>query len=112
MLTVIYSRNTLALTAIYYLYLPPAIFLITWLKPYIEIPLACLSAVVPIFIFKGVKGDIIHGCVRKKTIIFETEFLRENVITDSISSNHKSTLIRKIFRTTTPRPHRTTHVSE
>lgn len=54
----------------YYLFLPLAIFLCSWAKLWIGIPLTILLGIAPIFMLKDVRGETVPGSLRQETTVF------------------------------------------
>ncbi|MCH5325727.1 MAG: hypothetical protein J1E29_00825 [Duncaniella sp.] len=66
------SKRTICLLAIYYLYIPFAIFLCSWVKLWIGMPLALLLGIAPIFLSKSISGDTVTGSRYQEAVIFLT----------------------------------------
>ena len=66
------TRRTVAVTSMYYLFLPLAIFLCSWVKLWIGIPLTILLGIAPIFMLKDVRGggETVTGSLRQETTVF------------------------------------------
>ena len=64
------TRRTVAVISLYYLFLPLAIFLCSWVKFWIGIPLTLLLGIAPLFMLKDVRGETVTGSLRQETVVF------------------------------------------
>lgn len=64
------TRRTVAVISLYYLFLPLAIFLCSWVKLWIGIPLTLLLGIAPLFMLKSVRGETVTGSLRQDTGVF------------------------------------------
>lgn len=68
------TKRNIAIISSYYLFLPLAIFLCSWVKVGIGIPLTIILCVLPLFLFKNIKGNSVSGTITQETIILVIVF--------------------------------------
>lgn len=64
------TKRGLGLVSLYYLYLPLALFLCSWIKFWVGIPLSLLLGIAPIVVLRNIKGNIATAKLSKETIVF------------------------------------------
>lgn len=63
------SKRNLNLFALYYLFVPFAIFLCAWTKPFIGVPIVAVAALMPMIVCREIKGKAIRGVSRQELIV-------------------------------------------